>query len=262
MFVGQSKIINYISSKNRDTFPRSLILVGESGCGKHTVLDMISTNLRLQVVDITKDLTFDYIMELQQKPEPYIYVIDANGLTIKSQNAMLKFVEEPLKNSFIIILVESTNQLLPTIYNRCQVMTFVPYSRDELSNFTQDDLVLNIAKTPGQVMSLCGESNLSGMIELANKMVTKIGSANLPNVLTISDRIAFKNEKDKFDINLFANVLQYVVKDYIIRNNDVDKKYYDYYELVREWNIKRKSNSVQQRFLFENYLLKFKSCIM
>lgn len=100
------------------------------------------------------------------------------------------------------------------------------------------------------------------MIELANKMVTKIGSANLPNVLTISDRIAFKNEKDKFDVNLFANVLQYVVKDYIIRNSGVDKKYYDYYKLVCEWNIKRKSNSVQQRFLFENYLLKFKSCIM
>ena len=62
---------------------------------------------------------------------------------------MLKFIEEPLKNSYIIILAESTNQLLPTIYNRCQVMTFAPYSIDELRNFTQDELVLSVARTPG-----------------------------------------------------------------------------------------------------------------
>jgi DNA polymerase III delta prime subunit len=173
-------------------------LLGEKGCGKHTVLNMLSEKLCLQVVDITKNLNFEYIMELQQKPEPYIYVISANELTVKSQNAMLKFIEEPLKNSFIVVLAESQNQLLPTVYNRCQILNFVPYSKDELFNFSTDELVLSIAKTPGQVKSLIDSGDMSGMIELANKMITKIGTANIPNILTISDKIAFKNEKDKF----------------------------------------------------------------
>lgn len=262
MFVGQNRILDYINSKGRDTFPHSLILIGDRGCGKHTVVDMISSNLRLQVVNITDNLNFDYIMELQQKPEPYIYIINANDITVKAQNAMLKFVEEPLKNSYIIITAESSNQLLPTVYNRCQVLTFAPYSRHELSNFTNDNMVLNIAKTPGQAIELTSNSNLNGMLELANKMITKIGVANLPNVLTISDKIAFKKDKDKFDIDLFANVLQYSIKEYIVNNSGVDKKYYEYYKLIGEWNRKRKSNSIQQKSLFENYLIKFKNCMM
>ena len=258
--IGQSKIVNYINSKSRDTFPRSIILLGEKGCGKHTVLNMLSEKLCLQVVDITKNLNFEYIMELQQKPEPYIYVISANELTVKSQNAMLKFIEEPLKNSFIVVLAESQNQLLPTVYNRCQILNFVPYSKDELLNFSTDELVLSIAKTPGQVKSLIDSGDMNGMIELANKMITKIGTANIPNILTISDKIAFKNEKDKFDLELFANVFQYCIIKYI-RENTVDKRYYEYYRLVSEWNNKRKASTVLQKPLFENYLLKFKNCL-
>ena len=61
---------------------------------------------------------------------PKIYIIDSSTISIKEQNIILKFVEEPLKNSYIIILKNS--KLLPTILNRCQKWKFEAYSKEEL----------------------------------------------------------------------------------------------------------------------------------
>lgn len=263
MIIGQDYIINYIKSKKRDTFPRSLILLGEYGCGKKTVATLIAEHLKLQSVDITKDLNFEFITNLYQKPEPYLYIIDGSRITIKEQNIILKFVEEPLKNAFIVILAESSNQLLRTVYNRCQVLTFVPYLKETLQQFTSDELVLKIAKTPGQVAEL-SSNDLTGMIELAEKIVTKIGVANLPNVLTISDKLAYKDEKGKFPVNVFSKVLVYAIKQEIVANSVVDEqtsklnsKLFNLYKLILEWDRKRRAPTISQKFLFENYLVKF-----
>ncbi len=259
MIIGQDYIINYIKSKKRDTFPRSLVLLGEYGCGKKTVVSLIAQHLKLQSVDITKELNFEFITSLYQKPEPYLYVIDGSKITIKEQNVILKFVEEPLKNAFIVILAESSNQLLKTVYNRCQVLTFVPYLRETLQQFTSDELVLKIARTPGQVTEL-SSNDLKGMVELAEKIVTKIGVANLPNVLTISEKLAYKDEKDKFPVNIFSKVLVYAIKDEIIRsdsNSPSGSKLFNLYKLILEWDRKRRAPTISQKFLFENYLVKF-----
>ena len=252
--VGQEHIIKYIDNKTRDTFPRSLILLGETGCGKRTVIAYIKDKLKLEVINISDNLNLEFIENLYSKPEPYIYVIDAPKITIKEQNIILKFVEEPLKNSYIIIIAETKNQLLQTVYNRCQVLSFNPYSREQLQQFTSDELVLKIAKTPGQINNLLA-SDLKGMLELAEKIVRKIGNANLPNVLTISDKIAYKNEKDKFDLDIFSRILLYTVKQEIICNN-TDPRYLAMYDLVREWLLKKKAPTISQKFLFENYLVK------
>lgn len=257
--IGQEKIIDYIENKTRDTFPRSLILLGEKGCGKHTVTEIIADRLNLQVVDITDNLNFDYLLNLQQKPEPFIYLIRAVDTTIKAQNAMLKFVEEPLKNSFIVIIAENSNQLLPTVYNRCQVLNFKPYSKEELKNFTNNDFIIEVAKTPGQV-KLLESSNIDDLVVLCNKIVTKIGVANVPNVLTIPNKIAFKQEKDKFDLDILSIILGYSITKYIKENN-VDKKYYEFYDLYRNWDRERRATTLNQKVLFENYLLKCKDCL-
>lgn len=252
--VGQDHIIKYIDNKTRDTFPRSLILLGENGCGKHSIVTYIKDKLKLELSNISDNLNLEFIENLYSKPEPYIYIIDAPKITVKEQNVILKFVEEPLKNSYIIILAETKNQLLQTVYNRCQVLSFNPYTREQLQQFTNDELVLKIAKTPGQINDLLA-SDLKGMLELAEKIVTKIGTANLPNVLTISDKIAYKNEKDKFDLDIFSKVLLYSIKEEIVRNSS-DSRYFYMYELVREWLQKKKAPTISQKFLFENYLVK------
>jgi DNA polymerase III delta prime subunit len=216
---------------------------------------MIKERLDLEIVNITENLSFDFIMQLQQKPEPYIYVINIDDITIKEQNIILKFVEEPLKNSYIVLLSESVTQILPTIYNRCQVLNFLPYDKETLLKFTNNELILSIAKTPGQVIEM--ESvEVTPMWELANKIVTKIGVANVPNVLTISDKISFKSEKDKINLSLFYNVLVYIIKQTIMEDKQ-NMRLFHLYQSVQDWNRERRAPTIQQKYLFEHYLLRW-----
>lgn len=252
--IGQLNIFNYINNKTRDTFPRSLILLGPYGCGKHSICDYIKDKLEIPLINISEKISLDFIQSLYQKPEPYLYLIECSEITIKEQNMLLKLIEEPLKNAYIVLIAESSNQILSTVYNRCQVLRFEPYSKDELAQFTSDELVLKIAETPGEVLDLSQDNKLTDILELTNKIVNKIGTANLPNVLTISDKLAYKNEKNKFSIPSFSKVLNYSIKQKI--REDSNLIYIDMYKLIREWNIKRKAPTISQKFLFENLLVK------
>ena len=116
MVTGQEKICNQIDKLTLDSFPRSLMLVGSKGAGKHLIVDYIANKFNLQVIDITTTLDQDSIEELYNRVEPYLYIIQANELSVKEENTILKFVEEPLKNSYIILLAETAIGILPTIF--------------------------------------------------------------------------------------------------------------------------------------------------
>ena len=249
----QSHIKQYIESKTRDNFPRSLLIIGEKGCGKSEAIQLISSKLKLVELDITEQINLDYIISMYEKPEPYLYVIDGTKITIKEQNMLLKIVEEPLKNAFIIIKCEASNQILNTIYNRCQKLIFNPFTKEELSQFCDDPFILELAKTPGQITAF-KNSPIKDIIELCEKIIDKIGSANISNVLTIGDKLAFKQEKDKFDVDIFSSILIYSLNKRIHQSQEL--KYFDLYKLVSQWNIDRKAPTVLQQNLFENYLVK------
>ena len=104
MIKGQEKICNRIDSLTLDQFPRSLMLVGAKGSGKHLLVDYISHKFNLTTIDITTTLDQESIEELYNRAEPYLYIIRTNQISVKEENAILKFLEEPLKNSYIILL--------------------------------------------------------------------------------------------------------------------------------------------------------------
>ena len=116
---GQETILNRISRLNLDTFPRTLMLLGESGSGKHSIVNIIQNTFNLRSEDITEKISLDLLDEIYRRVEPYIYIISINSISIKEENTILKFLEEPLKNSYIILLADCKDGILPTILNRC-----------------------------------------------------------------------------------------------------------------------------------------------
>ncbi len=51
-----------------------------------------------------------------------VTIIDAHKLNKESQNALLKTLEEPGKDNYIILTTDNTSSLLPTILSRCQLI--------------------------------------------------------------------------------------------------------------------------------------------
>ena len=201
-------IDKYVST---NTLPRTLLLEGEWGCGKHTLAQYIADSKNLPLQDITESLTLDTIERIMLSPTPNVYLIDGSVISMKEQNIILKFLEEPLKNAYVILLVENKASLLNTVINRCQCLRFEQYTDEELQSFVEDTSgwtgeMFDYANTPGRILLFCQEPIVE-MIDFAKKVLTQVKVAQYSNILTIPNRINFKDKTELFDFSLFSYIL-------------------------------------------------------
>ncbi|MBI2195701.1 MAG: hypothetical protein HYU48_01495 [Candidatus Levybacteria bacterium] len=75
-----------------------------------------------------------YLKPIKSKDKAVI-INAPNGFTIEAQSALLKILEEPPQNTFIILIVENKNSLLETVLSRCSIIEI----KDKL-NFSEDEL--------------------------------------------------------------------------------------------------------------------------
>ena len=72
--IGQINLINKLNKYSIDTFPRTTLLIGDKGSGKHLICDYISKNiLKLPLYEL-KDLSNELITEINLSSNPYIYI--------------------------------------------------------------------------------------------------------------------------------------------------------------------------------------------
>ena len=221
------------------------------------MLKELSEKLNIEIENITGKLTPSDIIDIQIDPLQKIFFIECDAIAEREQNSILKVLEEPPKNAFICLLTDSLDKLLVTIVNRCIVWKFRPYTKDELREFTDSDLVLKFARTPGQALKY-SSYRLEGIEELCNKIFTAIKKAVVPNALSISNKLAWKaSEEDKYDPDLFVNCLYNAAHEMCIK----DDRYFDAYiltsQLARDFRILH----VDKRRLFEGYLSELKMVI-
>ena len=123
------------------TFPSTIIIAKN----KETVnkkIDQICSNLNHKLNQNNPDILLinqdsgwgiDQIRKinnfLSQKPFSHqskiIIILEAQNLNTESQNALLKILEEPGKNNYIILATNKTKSILPTIISRCQTIKIV-----------------------------------------------------------------------------------------------------------------------------------------
>jgi DNA polymerase-3 subunit delta' len=73
-----------------------------------------------------------------------VFIIDnAHNLTAEASNALLKILEEPPKNSLIILVSAKPALLFKTIISRCRTLKFYPLKRPELECALTDDYALD-----------------------------------------------------------------------------------------------------------------------
>lgn len=253
--IGQKKILYQLRSYFTTSFPRSLLLLGDKGCGKHEICKLIKDKLNLDLIDLTETIDSEIINQIYIQAIPMIYMIDLSKMIMKDQNILLKFVEEPLKNAYIILLGENKNNILETIINRCIVLMFEKYSKEELSQFVSDnknkDLLLEICTTPGQLKTAVN-TNLTELCELCEKILDKLELASYPNTLSISDKLNYKDTYDKFDPVLFLDVIILRSFDKYFEENLL--KYKTYWEITREYREKLVDSRLNKQYIIENYL--------
>lgn len=259
--IGQDILINKINILTLDNFPKSLILLGSEGSGKHLIFDLIRNKLGIPYFDITNSISRNTIDEIYLKVEPTLYLIEIDLVTTKEENMLLKLVEEPLDNAYIIFIAKNKSTIISTILNRCQIWELQQYSEDQLryflstkyDNYPDYFKFLEFCDTPGQLLSMIDNNyDIPSMIELANKIIDHISTARFSNTLTLSNKFSFNNETDKLNLDIFIKVFNIQIKKRFL--NDSNLKYFNGFKVLNQLQRDLQIPHINKKQLFENCL--------
>ena len=202
----------------------------------------------------------DFVMLKSGLSKNKILFIDgAENLTISSQNALLKTLEEPPQNTYIIIQSNRFKCLNQTIYSRCQLIHFNNLSQDELYNWAEDILqdkndksVIPSYMTPKQVSQLI-DDGLFEDLKILNNHLHKLFYRRIDGKV-ISDIIDLNidfNEKLNYIIDFALSILKEGTSNiHPVRLSDFIEELSNFRENLFE------INSLNQRYALNHLLLK------
>lgn len=257
--VGQTKLLSKIDSYNFDTLPHSIIFEGKKGSGKHTLVSYLGEKINLPVLDITEYINDDYIENIYREVNPKIYIVNSDLIKEKDQNMLLKFFEEPPLNAYIILLSSSIYSVLPTIKSRGFILRIDKYSKEDLisfcdlNNFKVEENILDLCEVPGDISKIYTNNiNIEEINKLCGLIVDKLSKASFPNTLTIAEKINYKDEFDKIDLDFFIKILYNKLKDKYLLTKD--SKYLDLLKIVFEFKSRLYDPRLNKDMLIRNML--------
>lgn len=256
---GQDKLLEQVLVYTIETIPKNILFLGPQGCGKHTLAKQLADNLKLNFVEINNTISFESILDIQTQAIQKIYFIDLNNFTEKSQNTILKFLEEPLENTYIILASNSKYKVLPTIINRCRIFEFSAYSKDFLikhidkNQINYAEFILSICNTVGQLKDIAN-TNVNELQALCTNILENISKASLTNTLSISKKLNYKDEYDKLDAALFVKALKQEVFKNIVANNN--EKYLKLYNILQDTICKIEDSRLNKEYIIQDMLIK------
>lgn len=108
----------------------------------------------------------------------------------KEGNKLLKLIEEPTDNTYIILVANDQEMILSTILSRCQLMRFLPYKELEIKEYLMDQK--GIEENLSLQYARLAEGNLSKALELL-----KGDDKNLSSILFDWLRICYKGDGEE-----------------------------------------------------------------
>lgn len=169
MFIGNTKAIKFLNKAiENGKISHAYLFSGPQSVGKFTLAKLFSMSLILgQSLDLKtenrknpldlivlspeieekkgivkeKEIKIERIRNVQKDLSLFPYegkykiliVNDAQKLTVSSQNALLKILEEPNETSIIILVAKDDSKILPTIKSRCQKVIFSLVDLEEMA---------------------------------------------------------------------------------------------------------------------------------
>ena len=256
MLVGQDKLKNLIAKYSQVGLPKTLMFIGDRGCGKHSFAKYMAQECGLEYVELTADITSDDLSEIQFSTIKTLYTIDLDSFSLTQQNQLLKFIEEPSEPVYILLLTSAESTVLPTVLNRCIKVTFEQYSVEQLQYISKnagltDPRAYEIFRTPGKIISLTNAS-FSELMNLAEKVVHKIKQASYPNALLVSTRINYKDLYDKIDFYLFFDAIEYVAFEDFKNNKNLAS--FEVFKITNQFRQLTNKKMLIKEVLVLNYL--------
>jgi len=158
--IGHEKVLSFLEkSLKNGQLSHAYLFVGPNGVGKTAVAEWLikkilgstgfnhpDVSVINRLVDektdkIKSEIVVDQVRKLRERLSmsgflsgyKFAFIEEAEALNIEASNALLKTLEEPTKNTTLILCAASPDCLLSTIVSRCQVIRFTPAPRIKIT---------------------------------------------------------------------------------------------------------------------------------
>ena len=149
-----------------------------------------------------------------------IYIINLiENLRPNEANALLKFLEEPLDNTYAILTTENEYSILPTILSRTEIVRFSSVNKNDLID---ECIKLGVNKKDAEILTFFQNdvSMIKEEIENEDYLEVKKYVENFINLLPNKEKLRFfvlneinPNLKTKIQIRLFIDLLIIYLKE-------------------------------------------------
>ncbi|MDY3994139.1 MAG: hypothetical protein SOY58_00060 [Candidatus Onthovivens sp.] len=149
-----------------------------------------------------------------------IYIINLiENLRPNEANALLKFLEEPLDNTYAILTTENEYSILPTILSRTEIVRFSSVNKNDLID---ECIKLGVNKKDAEILTFFQNdaSMIKEEIENEDYLEAKKYVENFINLLPNKEKLRFfvlneinPNLKSKIQIRLFIDLLNMYLKE-------------------------------------------------
>lgn len=271
--IGQERLKSVLETYlENNSFPRFVFIIGEEGSGRKTFAEYIANklNCRFILFNNSVDDVRTVISHAYEQTEPIVYCIpEYEGMSNSARSSLLKVGEETPRNAYIIITAKNSSNILQTLLSRSVSFILDEYTPKELETIYMDfykinssenikDILLDIAKNPGEIIKLKNVDcdKLNSFVDNVWKNLTV---ASEGNALKITNSLKIKEEdKDKYDINLFLNMLQRKViseiNTYGVKELEIG---YEILKLISETKSKLSMN-LNKQSLLDLFILKLR----
>lgn len=223
---GHEKQISILqSAMARNRTPHAYLFCGMKGVGKKTTALVVAKAMNCQksrfdacdtcpsclkidhrnhpdVIRIETEGQFIRIQEIrdlqdQMKFRPFeggkrvFILVDADKMNSTAANALLKTLEEPTRNNFLILISSRPYQLPVTILSRCQHLRFNPLNRETVFQYLQERL--SIASDSARMLASSSGGSIGRALEmidedylsLRNQMMDRLSDDQMKNPLQV-----------------------------------------------------------------------------
>lgn len=213
---------NYLENYLK-VFAKTLICESETPCNTCRACKLIENKLHTDVLfyplgkkivvsDVDDIIEKSYLKPLESDKKVFV-LNNVSSMNAQAQNKLLKTLEEPPKNTYIIMGTTSIYPLLSTVLSRCKRLDILPFSEEELlsetKNLFEDEERLQTAvRLSGGKLGEVLSRYESGKGDVAENLALEV----LLNLKTSADVIKYANKIDKTMLNDFISSLFKIVE--------------------------------------------------
>lgn len=161
--------------------------------------------------NVVRDISVRQILDARRsfaltadKKAKVLIINDAHRMTITAQNALLKTLEEPTRNGFIILVSNDHDRLLDTIRSRCMHVRFSILDNAQLRQMSDDEsVIVNAQGCPGYVQRMQTDESFLACVTTARDELRILAKTRVHERMQLAADLA---KKDDQYIHVFFSV--------------------------------------------------------